>query len=91
MTPQEFLQDTGWKFVRRGAWLVVKVCPFCSGGHSGDTMTFVVHERDGNFSCLRSKCGASGTFWKLIASTGKNPRDYIEAKPKKKRFMYGRA
>lgn len=89
--PAEFLTDLGWKYTRRGVWLVLKVCPFCDGGYSNDVFTFAVHSQDGNYFCHRAKCGVKGSFWKLIESQGKEPRDYREkAKTKKKRFIYGR-
>lgn len=94
ISPSEFLSEIGWRFSRRGSWLSVKRCPFCGGGYSGDVFTFAVHSADGNYFCHRTKCGARGSFWSLIESQGKNPRDYtgtsFAPKQTKKRFIYGR-
>lgn len=92
MTPSNFLADIGWSYQKRGKFLSMKYCPFCDGGQHGDSFTFIVHASDGNYSCQRSKCGASGSFWSLIESQGREPREYIQRKSseKKKRFVYGR-
>jgi hypothetical protein len=97
ITPAEYLRRIGVEHRNRGKWLSVKLCPFCKGGDHGDKFTFAVHATEGNFSCLRASCGASGNFWKLIELTGGDPRDHRgERKPqqipkkKKKHFVYGR-
>ncbi len=97
ITPAEFLDRIGWQFKKRGNWLSLKICPFCEGGRSGDQFTFVVHAADGNYSCQRSKCGASGSFWRLMETRQYNPRDFLtegDKKPKnrkrKKKFVYGK-
>lgn len=100
ITPAEFLREVGAAFTTGGKWLTFKICPFCDGGQSRDVMTFIVHVSDGNFSCSRSKCGASGSFWKLIEFFGRNPRDYRAGsktgkerskKCGKKNFIYGKS
>lgn len=96
ISPADFLKEIGWQFKRRKDWLTLKICPFCDGGRSGDQNTFIVHVDGGNYSCSRSKCGASGSFWKLIESQGMNPREFLAdgAKSKKfkkrKKFIYGK-
>jgi hypothetical protein len=97
ITPGGFLAEVGWTYRHRGRWLDLKLCPVC-GGHQ-DRSTFAVHAEDGNYTCLRSSCGATGSFWMLIELAGRNPRDFIagrerpsnDSKPKKKKkFVYGR-
>lgn len=96
ITPAVFLREIGWRFKPRGDWLSLKYCPFCDGGSSGDAFTFAVHAEDGNYFCHRAKCGEKGSFWNLIKSQGRNPRDYLSddvRKPnrkKKKKFIYGK-
>lgn len=98
ITPADFLRSVGAEFKTGSKWLRFTRCPFCDGGGSGDVMTFIVHAADGNFSCSRSKCGESGSFWKLIEFYGRNPRDYSDSsspaqktqRKKKKGFIYGR-
>ena len=98
ITPAEFLREMGATFSMGKKWLTFKICPFCDGGASGDRLTFIVHSTDGNFSCSRSKCGESGSFWKLIEFYGRNPRDYrgdsVGCKKQskssaRKKFLYG--
>jgi hypothetical protein len=90
ITPSQFLSEIGWTAQKRGNWLTLKRCPFCSGGESGDAFTFAVHAADGNYFCHRSKCGQKGNFWKLIEETGRNPRNYWgkERQTQKKRYLY---
>lgn len=93
ITPAEFLREIGWNFKPRREWLSLKNCPFCGGGNSRDVFTFAVHSIDGNFFCHRSKCGESGSFWKLIELNNRNPRDYLGERQefkKKKNFIYGK-
>ncbi len=90
ITPNQFAAEIGWKTQKRGNWLTLKKCPFCGGGESEDVFTFAIHALDGNYFCHRSKCGEKGNFWKLIETTGRNPRDYWEKENKKKKFIYGR-
>lgn len=97
ITPEELLRRLGWQFVRRRNWLSLKTCPFCGGGRSGDRHTFVVHAEDGNYSCQRSKCGASGSFWRLMETQHFNPREFLTGDAKgrnrgarKKKFVYGK-
>lgn len=92
ITPAELLAELGWANKKRGNWLTMKKCPFCGGGEGGDAFTFAVHGTDGNFFCHRSKCGMRGSFWGLLETVGRNPREYFEkdgtkAKTKKK-FIY---
>ena len=103
ITPAEFLREVGAPFTTGGKWLTFKICPFCDGGASGDRMTFSVHAADGNYSCFRTKCGAAGSFWKLIEFYGRNPRDYRAGSPAqkqwtkrskvsaRKKFLYGKS
>lgn len=90
ITPEQFLREIGWTFKRRANWLTLRYCPFCTGGDSKDIFTFAVHITGGNFFCHRQKCGVKGSFWKLIESQNKNPRDYAERAKSKKRFVYGK-
>lgn len=92
ITPEQFLNEVGAQFVKRTRWLSLKICPFCDGGDRGEKYSFSVHKTDGNYFCHRNKCGARGSFWKLIEHYGRNPRDYRgnAPQPKKKKFMYGR-
>jgi hypothetical protein len=79
ITPEELARRAGWRYkVRSSKWLDVARCPFCRGGEHGDEHTFIIHRTDGNYACLRSKCGARGSFWKLIEHAGFNPRDFVE-------------
>lgn len=90
ITPADLLSELGWKYRRKGKWFVLSICPFCDGGHKRDAQTCIVHTSDGNFSCLRSKCGAAGSFWNLLESNGYDPKEFIDrSAPKpKKRWMY---
>jgi hypothetical protein len=90
--PSEFLSEIGWKFQLRGNWLCLKKCPFCGGGQNADPFTFAVHAIDGNYFCHRAKCGAKGSFWGLIESQDRDPKDYLGEREttKKKRYIYGR-
>lgn len=91
--PIELLGRAGWPFKKRGKWIDLIRCPVCDGGNNGDKHTFGVHEEIGNFICLRSSCGVSGNFWKLIEMAGMDPRDHIggyERKKKKRGFVYGK-
>lgn len=93
ITPAEFLSEIGWQFKRRGAWLTLRICPFCDGGDGGrDLFTFAVHATEGNYFCHRAKCGARGTFWGLIESQGRQASDYFGEREQttSKRFVYGR-
>jgi hypothetical protein len=96
ITPAEFLRELGWEFKKRDVWLTVKICPFCDGGASRDLNSFSVHETDGNYFCHRQKCSVGGSFWKLVESQGRNPREYLGerkdgfVKRRKKKFIYGR-
>lgn len=96
ITPQELLEKQGIQFKRANNWLGLKLCIFCSGGSSKQQHTFAVHEKDGNFNCLRTKCGKSGSFWSLLQHFGYNPKDFIKhhgTKQKKlstSRFVYGK-
>lgn len=77
VTPVGFLAEVGWSHKLRGRWLDLKLCPLCGGGDRVDTHTFAVHAEDGNYVCQRSKCGSKGNFWMLIELAGRNPRDFI--------------
>ena len=94
ITPEQFLNDVGAVFTKRARWLSLKYCPFCDGGNSGEKFSFSVHISDGNYFCHRNKCGERGSFWKLIETYGRNPRDYrgdeLFRPKKKKKYMYGR-
>lgn len=98
ITPEDFLREIGWSFSKRGSWLSLKNCPFCSGGQHRNVFTFAVHSVDGNYFCHRTKCGEKGNFWNLIQSQGKDPKQYLAdggkgKKPKKKgkkKYIYGR-
>ena len=100
LTPEEFLQELGINYKRREDWLGLKWCLFCFGGESKQVHTFAIHAIDGNYSCLRTKCGVKGSFWNLMLHYGYNPVNYIKRtdksfKPKpekreKTRFIYGK-
>jgi hypothetical protein len=91
ITPAELLREVGWEYSKKGKWLLMKHCPFCGGGDHADKFTFIVHEQDGNFTCSRSKCGNSGSFWKLLELHGQDPRNFLDKskkQTKKKKWMY---
>jgi len=93
--PEQFLREQGLRTQKSGNWLRLKHCPFCDGGHHRDILSFAIHSVDGNYTCLRTKCGEKGNFWNLILHFGKNPKDYVErfskkGKKKKKKFVYNR-
>lgn len=95
ITPTALLNQLGWKFKKRGQWLTVKECPVCGGGESKDKDTFAIHEKDGNFFCLRGKCGIRGGFWKFLEACELDPKDYINKdgkfkRTKKKKYIYGK-
>jgi hypothetical protein len=100
ITPAEFLSELGWTNKRRGNWLTMVICPFCNGGDHKDKLTFIVHAKDGNYSCSRAKCGSRGSFWGLMLAVGKDPKEFLgeriemmrprKKKQTKKGYVYGR-
>jgi len=75
--PEDFLREMGWQFKRGSKWLGVRICPFCGGGNSSEKFSLNVHITDGNYFCHRNTCSEKGSFWKLIESQGRNPREYL--------------
>jgi hypothetical protein len=98
ITPADFLKSVGVSYRQSDNWLGIKVCPFCGGGDKKQTHTFAVHAVDGNYSCLRTKCGVKSSFWNLMLHYGHDPKQYIKRtdksyRPEKKkvtRFIYGK-
>jgi len=82
MTPADYLSQKGWQFkYRSNGWLEVKRCPFCDGGSSKDANTFAVNSTDGNYTCQRGKCSASGSFRQLQEHFGDSPIRTYNPKP----------
>jgi len=100
ITPQELLSERGVIFSRRGSWYSCKYCPFCEGGRTKQVYTFGVRVDDYNYNCLRTTCGAAGSFWTLLQHFGYEPKEYIKKKAYKptegtkksapKRYIYRR-
>lgn len=99
ISPGELLTQQGVKFSQKGNWLSVKYCVFCQGGRTKQVYTFGVRVDDYNYNCLRTTCGAAGSFWSLLEHFGYNPREYVKKqgfikssniKEKKKKFIYRR-
>jgi hypothetical protein len=99
ITPRELLSQQGVKFSQKGNWYSCQYCPFCHGGQSKQVYTFGVRVDDYNYNCLRTTCGAAGSFWTLLQHFGLEPKDYVKkntfrghnSKPKtKKKFIYRR-
>lgn len=70
----------GNEFKIRGKELVVKYCPFCHGGDSGDMESFGISLTTGAYSCKRGSCSVSGSFRSLLDHFGENPANYEDAK-----------
>lgn len=83
ITPKQLLDEFSVKYSQRGSWYSCKYCPFCEGGRSKQVFTFGVRVDDYNYNCLRTTCGAAGSFWTLLEHFGKNPKDYVVNKSKK--------
>ena len=49
----------------RGNELVFKICPYCKGEHKSNEEKFAINLNTGLYNCLRSSCGARGTFFQL--------------------------
>lgn len=91
ITPEEFLREIGADYKKRGKWLTLRNCIFCDGAEDGDSFSLCVHVTDGNYFCHRAKsCGERGSFWKLIQSFGREPREYLGERRSTKNFVYGR-
>ena len=95
ITPEEFLREIGLEYHRRGKWLSIRNCIFCSGADYGDSYSLNLHPIDGNFFCHREKsCGQRGSFWKFIEENYRDPKDYLgertKFKTKGNKFIYGR-
>lgn len=98
ITPRELLNQQGVQFSQKGNWYSCKYCPFCEGGQSRQVFTFGVRVDDFNYNCLRTTCGAAGSFWTLLQHFGYDPKDYVvkkgftskkpEKKTKKAKFVY---
>lgn len=61
----EFAQKHFTDYKVRNGQLVIRTCPFCDGGTSGDEWTFAIGLDNGCYSCLRGHCEAKGTFRQL--------------------------
>lgn len=48
-----------------GDELIFRVCPYCHGDNKTDQKKFAINLNSGAFNCLRSSCGAKGSFWTL--------------------------
>ncbi|MGB4823832.1 MAG: hypothetical protein WBP82_02865 [Leuconostoc mesenteroides] len=94
ITSKELLDRQGLRIKSNGNWWSVKTCPFCDGGKQKQVYTFGVHKIDGNYNCLRTKCGEASNFWNLLKFFDLNPSDYIDkdkstnSKKKSKRYIY---
>lgn len=75
---EQFLQEKGLRFRRRGNRAELQVCPFCNGGDHNDRWTCVVYLDDGNYKCQRGSCAVAGTFWGLVEQLGGNPHEYYQ-------------
>lgn len=68
-----------------GEELEFKYCPYCHGGEHRDKKTFSINLKDGQFKCLRGKCGKSGNIFTL-AKDFKFHLDFGSQKPLKKQY-----
>lgn len=75
----------------RNGQLVVRTCPFCDGGNSGDEWSFAIGLDNGCYSCLRGHCEAKGTFKQLSNMYGEVMSEMIIKKipsfEKKKEYV----
>lgn len=78
---EEFVRSTGSRYKTNGDEYVLEYCPFCHGGRSGDTNTFAINYKTGQYSCLRGSCEAKGNLWTL---TKNDDFDYSLPEPEKK-------
>jgi hypothetical protein len=100
ITPSQLLSEQGVKFSQKGNWFSCQYCPFCQGGQTKQVYTFGVRVDDYNYNCLRTTCGAAGSFWSLLQHFGYDPKEYVkrkefsykssEKKKSSKRFIYRR-
>lgn len=95
MSIYEFKQSDAWDFARQqrievkqsGDQLHFKICPYCRPKAThGNTRTFSINLRTGQFKCLRESCGVTGNMITLSRdfdfSLGNDVDEYYA--PKKK-------
>lgn len=75
---QGYLRSKNLRVRQRGHNKIeIERCIFCAGGESADKWTMVVYTDEGNFKCLRSKCGEAGTFWRIAEQFNDDPKEYF--------------
>lgn len=61
----DFAQFINARTYIRGSELIFQICPYCHGNTKNDQSKFAISLNTGAFNCLRSSCGAKGSFWQL--------------------------
>ena len=75
----------------RGNELVFDICPYCKGASKSNKEKFAINLNTGAFNCLRSTCGARGSFFTLAKDFNFPLGDDVEeyyGNPRKKYKTY---
>lgn len=67
---KRFAVEQGVSTREYGKELMLKTCPYCKGGKSGDKWTFAINTENGAFNCKRGSCGAAGNMITLHKDFG---------------------
>lgn len=87
----DFARQQGIEVKRSGDELHFKICPYCRPRPTkGNTRTFSINLKTGQFKCLRSSCGATGNMIQLSRdfdfSLGNETDEYYRPRKKYRRL-----